>query len=81
MENPKTLTNCYGQSWRVEHHESERLTHIGGYLMTYRDSGRITLSTQLTAADKARARSQLLEQLSKTPVGTSGVLLWHPADE
>ncbi len=59
----------------------ERLSHIGGYLMTYGDSGRITLSSQLPATDRIRALSQLLERLTQTPVGTSGVLLWHPTDE
>jgi len=81
MKDEKTLVNCQGQVWQIEHYESERLTHVGGYLITYQTRGRVTLSTQLSDDDKTKGKRHLLNLLSKRPTGTNGVLLWHPDDE
>ena len=81
MNTVEMLVNRYGESWHVEHSESERLTHIGGYVMTYQDHGKVILSIWLSTRDKARGRERLLHYLSQTATGTSGVLLWHPDDE
>lgn len=77
---PETLINQFHQVWTVEHCASERLTHIGGFLITYGDLSRVTISTRLSEADQTRGRNQLLNYLSNTPVGTAHILLWHPAD-
>jgi hypothetical protein len=80
MERTQTLVNNFGEVWTVEHHESERLTHIGGFLLIFEDLSSITLSTQLTAEDRAHGREVLLGQLATLPIGTRGTHLWHPAD-
>lgn len=76
----RTLVNRYGDEWAIEQRESERLTNIGGYLMTYADLSCITLSKRLAETDKARGREVMLDRLMDTPVGTSGVYLWEPDD-
>jgi hypothetical protein len=80
MHTVQTLVTAQGESWTVEHRESERLTHIGGFLMTHGDLGCITLSARLAEKDKARGREVLLNRLGCLAVGTSGVRLWHPDD-
>jgi hypothetical protein len=81
MEKEQTLLNRYGEVWYVEHSESERLTHIGGYVMTNSDHSKVTLSTQLSPQEKARGQIRLLEYLAQTATNTSGIFLWHPDDE
>lgn len=81
MDMVQTLVNRFGEPWTVEHCDSGRLTHIGGFLMTCGDLGCITLSAQLTQEDKARGREMLLSRLNTIPIGTSGVHLWHPDDD
>jgi len=81
MPTEETLTNRDGNLWMIEHCESERLSHIGGFLMTYDDLSCITISTHLTDTDKARGRAVLRHHLVQTPTGTSGTVLWHPDNE
>lgn len=81
MPTHRTLSNHYGESWQVEHYESERLTHIGGYLITYQDTSRLIFSSHLSLLDKQRCQEHLLEHLTRTPLGTNEVILWHPDDE
>lgn len=81
MLTEETLANRDGNHWIVEHCESERLTHIGGFLMTYNGLGCIIISSSLTDVDKARGREVLRRHLVETPIGTSGTVLWHPGDE
>lgn len=75
------LVNQYGESWTVEHRESERLTNLGGFLVTYADLSCIIVSTRLPLEAKDRGREVLLDRLMTLPVGTSGMSLWHPDDE
>jgi hypothetical protein len=72
------LVNIFGDTWHVEHRDSEHLTTISGFLMTCGQSSRLTLSTQLDYDSKKRAREHLLGQLAETPIGKSSVRLWHP---
>jgi len=81
MPNLPTLENDTGGTWTVEHEESERLTHIGGFLMSYRTFGSITLATQLSLDEKTRGTRILLERLATIPLGRSSSYLWHPDDE
>jgi len=81
MPNIQTLENYAGGTWIVEQEESESLTHIGGFLMTHRTFGCITLATHLTPDEKARGTKILLQRLAATPLGRSGSYLWHPDDE
>jgi hypothetical protein len=73
---PETYINRYGDLWRVEHEESDWLSTLDGFLMTYKDIGRITLNTKLSAGEKERGYSLLLDHLTTIPVGSSSVLLW-----
>jgi len=81
MPNPSTVERGAGGIWTVEHNESDRLTHIGGFLMTYRTFGSITLATQLSLDEKTRGTRILLERLVTIPLGRSSSYLWHPDDE
>ena len=80
MKLTRTLANREGQLWSVEYRESERLTHIDGFLMTYQDLSCITLSSHLNEADKARGRAWLLDRLAETNLGASDVHFWYAAD-
>jgi len=73
-----TLVNRYGDPWAVEQRESEALTRLGGFLMTYGDQSCLTLNARLSEADKARGREEILDRLTTTPTGISSTVLWHP---
>lgn len=81
MPNLRTLENDMGDIWTVEHEESERITHIGGFLLTHRTFGSITLAAQLTPDEKTRGTRVLLQRLASIPVGRFSSYLWHPDDE
>jgi hypothetical protein len=81
MNTEQTLVNRYGDLWIVEQRESERLTHIGGFLMIHNNLGWLTLSALLSVEDKAWGREHLLSRLAETPIGTAGTVLWHPNDD
>lgn len=81
MPNLRMLENDTGDTWTVEHEESERLTHIGGFLLTHRRFGSITLATRLTPDEKTRGTKVLLQRLAAIPIGRSSSHLWHPDDE
>ena len=81
MANVRTLENDTGEAWMVEQEESERLTHIGGFLLTHRATGNITLASHLPPDEKARGTKILLQRLAAIPLGRSSSYLWHPDDE
>jgi hypothetical protein len=80
MITEQMLRNCYGDTWTVEHCEDAHLRHIGGFLMTHGTQSCLTLSSDLNALDRQRGRTQLLELLEQTPIGTSRTILWHSQD-
>lgn len=81
MPTAQTLKNDAGDTWVVELDESERLTHIGGFLLTHRSFSSITLASQLTPDEKARGIEILLQRLAATPIGRSSSYLWHLDDD
>ncbi|MDW8326739.1 MAG: hypothetical protein RMK99_09245 [Anaerolineales bacterium] len=81
MPNLTTVENGAGGSWTVEHDESDRLTHIGGFLLTYRTFGSITLAARLNHDEKVRGTGVLLQRLATIPPGRSTSYLWHPDDK
>lgn len=81
MNTGQALTNQYGNQWQVEYEESERLTTIGGYLITYGSIGCVTVSAMLTPEVKAQGHAALLRYLQALKVGTPGVHLWRPDNE
>lgn len=76
----QTLINQAGEIWEVEHRASERLTHIGGYLVICGELGCVVVSAALPEGEQQRGRVALLDQLAAMPLGTLGVRLWHPED-
>lgn len=78
MSTLQTLINQDGDIWTVEYRESQRLTRIGGFLMTYGAQSSIILSKKLTDNAKDRGHTTLLEQLYRTPIGKAGTTFWEP---
>lgn len=81
MIGERTLVDSNGHCWTVEYRESQRLTHIGGFLVTCEREGCITLNAQLSEGDKARGRELMLHRLIAGKVGERSIYLWHPEDE
>jgi len=77
----QTLVTYQGHRWTVEYRESESLSHIDGFLMTYDDTSCIILGKQLSAIDKARGRMQLLDHLRIIAIGTSSLRLWYATED
>jgi hypothetical protein len=65
----------------VEYRESDRLTTVGGFLMTFGSQRRITMSTQLSTDEKERGIAYLLRCLADAPSHTQHVFLWGADDE
>jgi hypothetical protein len=80
MNTTQALVNKFGETWNVEHLESHRLIHVGGFLMACGAESCITLSAELSTDDKTRGQESLLRRLETLPVGTLGTYLWHPGD-
>lgn len=70
--------NRRGDDWNVEEAESDRLTTIGGYVMTHENNSRVKINAHLSGADKSRGRKTLLGWLFSKDIGTSGVDVWEP---
>lgn len=81
MQKIETVTNRFGDQWTLEHEESGRLTSIDGFLMTWHDLSRITLSSRLNGEDKERARTSLVQRLLETPIGKAITILYMCTDE
>jgi hypothetical protein len=73
MELLQTLAN-------TRNRESERLRHIGGFLMTYGSQCRVVLSADLPDGEKERGLKHLLVRLADTPIGETGMYLWSATD-
>ena len=76
MKRRTTLTNHDGEHWTVEYCESNSLTQVGGFLVTYGASSCITMNANLARAEKRRNRRHFIRQLMMLPLGTSAVHLW-----
>jgi hypothetical protein len=81
MDAVQTIVDRSGALWTVEHRESERLHHIGGFLVTCDGESCLTLSARISDGDKARGREVLIDSLVSQRVARRGVQLWHPDDE
>lgn len=81
MELMNTLVSDLGAPWNMKYSESEHLTHIGGFLMTYGKQCRVTLSTHLSKEEKVFGLKHLLACLAETPPGSASVHLWSTVKE
>jgi hypothetical protein len=76
----RKLFDRSGFAWTVEHRESDRLSTIGGYLMTNDGEGCLTLSSRLSDQDRSRGREKLTDDLVQERIPRRGVRLWRPSD-
>lgn len=66
--------------WHIECREAEDLSYAHGFLMTHGTHSIITLSADLSEAEKIQGVRFLLNRLSDTPLKTSDTFLWHVGD-
>lgn len=60
----------------IEYRESDRLAHLGAFLMRHGTRRRITVNARLTAEEKEEAVAFLLDHLAQTPERTTDAYLW-----
>lgn len=65
----------------VDYRESDHLTNLGGFLMTYGNQCRITMSARLSTEEKARGMEYLIGHLDEMTSGKPGVYLWLASPE
>ena len=77
----QTLADTHNHlPWSLEYRESDRLRHIGGFLITYGSQCRVVLSASLPDGEKEHGLKYLLVRLADTPIGETGVYLWNATD-
>ena len=59
-----------------EYRESQSLTHIDGFLVFYKNHGRLTLRTQLTDKEKLHGVQRLLSELNQTNIRQPQLYFW-----
>lgn len=75
------MVQSVAQEQGVEYRESDKLTTVGGFLMTLGSQRRITMSAQLSVAEKERGVAYLLRCLARALPDTQQVFLWDTEDD
>lgn len=76
MISPQYIVNVEGERWELSFRESNDLSHIGGFLMTYGNQCSITLYAALDNIEKQQAQAYLLKRLKALSIHTATVFFW-----
>lgn len=77
---PTTIADTNLDLHGCEYHESQQLTHIDGFLVSYNGHGRLTLSADLSDQEKLHGARRLLDQLEQTVAGEPQLFFWTRDD-
>ena len=76
MNVPHSIMVALQEVKGCEYNESEHLTHIDGFLITYKGRCRITINARLTDAEKFQGVKYLLTTAADSMLEQSAVLFW-----